>query len=311
MKYIIIFALTVYADFCAAVVIWPNTVAPCNTTLQACISDSPTGETIEIRSNDAIEDVIVLPDAKSLVAGTGYKPLFTNSSALLVNDSSTTDVVITVSGMDFTGAYISYRGSTDTSSSTTLNITNNYMTVSTANDSSLFVVNTYGRDVNLNIAFNRIQHTFELVPNDIQKPGAIAILNGTDNPLIPGSGHMTGRIYNNQIDVDGAGSVGIGIYEFSANTSNLDVSSNVITGGESAAVYIEKIAGSTGSSDFDFAHNAMYSNQIDSDYSGLVTEVSSGELEINAINNTVIGAYDGFSFQESGSGVLKSMRMVY
>ncbi len=297
MKYIIIFALTVYADFSAAVVIWPDTSAPCNTTLTACAEAISSGEVIEIRTNGPINESLTTGNGISLVAGTGFKPVFSAGNVIDISGTSQGDLEVTISGLTLSSGRISYIARNSPGESTKLNIINNHIIENSLPSSSLRVNNLGGENqLELNIAYNQINYIGS-------GNGGISINNG-GNFNSPSTSKITGRIYNNQIKSIGSASVGIGLYGISESSLDLDISSNTLIGGGTAGVYINKSTESTGSSRIDFAHNATYSNQIDDDYRGFMAEVAAGQLAINAINNTIINAFDGFNFQETGSGEL-------
>ncbi len=301
MKYIFIFILGVYSNQSSALAIWPDTTAPCNSTLQACVDGSVTGEVIEIRTNTPIDESISSTQAISLIAGVGYKPVFAAGRSIEMSGTANTDLTITYSGLTFLRGRIAYRAQGFSSTTTTLNILNNHVMDNSLSFESIRLLNFNDHTLNLNIDHNQV--VYNATVTGLDRNGAIAITNGSPGGTST-SGTISGRIYNNQITVYGDESVGIGFYEFTGSSSDLDVSSNTLIGGERAAVYIEKGPQSLGSSRFDFAHNAIYNNPVDVITNGFQTNVSDGSIEVNAVNNTVLGADVGFNFQPSFGGVL-------
>ncbi len=302
MKYIIILATTLYTSHSVAVVIWPDTVAPCNTTLTACAEAISSGEVIEIRTNGPIDQSLNTGKGISLIAGDGFKPVFTAGNVINISATAPGSSEVTISGLTLIKGRISFIARSAPGQSYQLNITNNHIIENSVSENSIRI-NNLGADnlLAVNVAYNQIHYI-----NDnpgLTGIGGIAIYNGL-NSNSPSTSEITGRIYNNQVKSVGSTSVGIGLYGISESSLDLDISSNTLIGGGTAGVYIEKVTGSIGSSRIDFAHNATYSNQIDDDYRGFMAEVTAGQLEINAINNTIINAFDGFNFQETGSGVL-------
>ena len=295
MKYIIILTLSLYANLASALVIWPGSSAPCNTTLSACADAAAVGEVIEIRTNGPINETLSTSSI-SLIAGDGYKPVFASGNDIDFSVSAIGSSEYTISGLTLVKGRISIIARSSPGKNSIVNITNNHIIENDSSDS--IRVNNLGAEnaLEVNIAYNQINY----IGNG---SGGITLNNGL-NSNNPSSSEITGRVYNNQVKSSGSESIGIGIYGLSDSSFDIDISSNTFIGGGKAGTYIEKSAGSIGSSRIDFAHNATYSNEVDDNYRGLMAEVSAGALEINAINNTIINAFDGFNFQESGSGEL-------
>ncbi len=301
MKYLLIITSSILTNHSVAQVIWPDTSAPCNTTLQACVDGSATGEVIEIHTSSQIDETITSTKAISLIAGVGYKPIFALDRGIeMAGTANADDITVTYSGLTFLRGRIAYNSFGLSTSTTTLNISNNNILDNSFAFESVRIGNFGNHTLNLEVEFNRIN--YNPASTNLDRNGAIAITNGSPTGT-SSSGTVSGRIYNNQIKVVGDESVGIGLYEFANNNSDLDVSSNTLIGGESAAMYIEKDVQSFGNSKLDFAHNAIYSNQIDTTLHGLKAHVFDGSLEVNAINNTVIGAAQGFGFNQAFGGV--------
>jgi|GEM_PF-1221015 len=302
MKYSIILAITLYASQSTAVVIWPDTVAPCNTTLTACAEALTPGETIEIRTNGPINQSLITGKGVSVVAGAGYKPVFAAGHVIDISGTSQGDLEVTISGLTLTSGRVSFIARNSPGENIKLNITNNHLIQNSLAENTLRINNLGAENqLEINIANNQINYFGS--SSDPTGSGGIAINNGL-NFNNPSSSVVSGRVYNNQIKAVGSTSVGIGLYGNSNSRFDIDISSNTLLGGGTAGAYIEKTAESIGNSRIDFAHNATYSNQIDDNYRGFMADVAAGELEINAINNTIISAFDGFNFQETGAGEL-------
>lgn len=299
MKYTTIITLCCSANYSAASVVWPGTTAPCDTTLVNCANNSPVGEVIEIQTNDIIDENVLTINAVSFKAGTGYKPVFAADNSLQIINNGLVNVTVEIQGLTFERGGITFSDSGTNNATTTLNIKNNHILDNAFAGQAIRVTNR-NKEMNVNIAYNQINFN----PSSTGQPrsGAITITNGSTSGS--SSGEINGQIYNNTIKSIGTESVGIGIYEFSNNTSDLNVASNELTGGQTSAMYINKATGSNGISRLEFAHNAVYSNQVDANFRGLFVEIAAGDLDVFAINNSVVGAFDGFNFQESGTGEL-------
>lgn len=61
--------------------IWPS-AAPCNGTLQACITATAAGDSVVVRSSALIDEELVIPKSLSLLAAPGYRPRLANSRSI-------------------------------------------------------------------------------------------------------------------------------------------------------------------------------------------------------------------------------------
>ncbi len=300
MKYFIIFSLAIYSNPSLTQTVWPNTTTPCNTTLEACIDGSPLGETIEIHTDGPIDESIFTNNSVSLVAGTGYRPVFALDRDIQINGFANEDLTITVAGLTFLKGGISFNNFSDSDVQITLNYHNNRIIENLMTSYAMRVLNFGDSTVEVNIHANQINYMTTSSSTD--RTGAVAITNGTIGEG-SSSGQLTGRIYNNLITATGSQARGIGLYEFSNNSSDLNISSNEIRGSQSAAVYYNKTPGSLGTSQIDFAHNALYSNQVESFFRGFTAIIADGEAQLNIINNSMVGAFEGYNFQKQFGGV--------
>lgn len=300
MKYIIIMVLIICTNYSDAAEIWPGTTAPCNTTLDACVEGTPYGGTIEIQTNGPIDEDVITNNAVSLVAGNGYKPVFASGRIVSIDDFAGSGSTLTISGLTFLAGHISYSASGFDGATKTLNIRNNHIPFSSIQSHAISIRNSTHLALELNVEYNHITYNAPTTP--IDRYGAILVSNGSTTGSET-TGIVTGRIYNNQITSQGDDSIGVGYYEFSENSSNLAISSNEFRGGNNGAIYISKKQGALADSQIDIAHNAIYNNESDETVNGLKTFVYDGELQINAINNSVIDAHEGFNFQQAYGGI--------
>ena len=79
--------------------IWPGS-APCNTTLQACVTNASSGDTVLVAQSGTISEQITIRD-KSLIltAQTGFNPVI--DAGVVVNSSGGATVDVTISDIDF------------------------------------------------------------------------------------------------------------------------------------------------------------------------------------------------------------------
>ncbi|MBL4774341.1 MAG: hypothetical protein JKX98_12415 [Alcanivoracaceae bacterium] len=87
-KFLFLLLITISFTSQSAVVIWPDSSAPCNGTLQACINASLLGDLVEIHTNIAINETLFIDSAISVIAGNGYSPSFTAGNYLQLVDAS-------------------------------------------------------------------------------------------------------------------------------------------------------------------------------------------------------------------------------
>ena len=81
------------ASVSAQSVLWPDTVAPCNTSLQACLDGLPEGMYVQIAMDDpgsliaGASSQLVLSKTVSVVAAPGYRPIFPSGLSIRGNFS--------------------------------------------------------------------------------------------------------------------------------------------------------------------------------------------------------------------------------
>ena len=91
--------------------LYPDSVSPCNTTLQACIDGVNGGDTIRIVTDGPINESISIDKSLVLIAGQGFDPAITgeqlhNADVATVNDHSGGAVDVTISGIHFTSGAV-------------------------------------------------------------------------------------------------------------------------------------------------------------------------------------------------------------
>ena len=108
MKFILILTLTLYANHIKAVVIWPGSSAPCNTTLTACAEGISAGEVIEIRTNGPINESFTTGRGLSIIAGAGFKPVFASGNVIDISATAPGSTEVTISGLTLIRGRISF-----------------------------------------------------------------------------------------------------------------------------------------------------------------------------------------------------------
>lgn len=299
MKYLLLLSILIFSNQSTAAVIWPGDTAPCNTTLVACIDSIAFSEVIEIHTNGPIEESVITNKNISIIAGDGYSPVFASGERVSISDSGSS-ADLTISGLTFLAGGIAFNSSGPGASNKILNIRNNTIPFNSVQDHAIKVDNRTNLSLEVNIEYNRI--IYNAPTSEIDRYGAINIINGSTTGFTS-SGHISGRIYNNHITSRNDESIGIGYYEFSESTADLDISSNEFRGGSAGAILISKKQDALGDSRIDIAHNAFYNNDSEDLLRGIRSDVYDGELQLNVINNSVIDAHEGFNFQQAFGGI--------
>ncbi|VAW36811.1 hypothetical protein MNBD_GAMMA01-645 [hydrothermal vent metagenome] len=277
-----------------AFVVWPNASAPCNGTLQACIDASAVGEYIEVRSNGPINENISTSTALSLVAGIGYQPLFSSGNSIEMN--------LTVGGAPRTIRIIGFtfvQGGIKVSTlgaPLTAIIESNTVQATAVNIPAIKVVSGSVLSTDVQIKYNRV--FAETVGNTATAYGAILV-----NKNSIGVGEITGEIYNNTVESFGTFSKGISV--FVSNNADLDINitANVVYGGTSGGIFINRFNSSTAVSDFDITSNAFYQYGTFYNPSGIHIINDAGTTNVDIINNTMIQSRDGI-YLRNGVGTL-------
>lgn len=87
---------------------WPG-VAPCHLSLVDCLNASLAGDTVRLNTNGSITEQIVLLRPVSLIAGPGFRPLFTATSAHSISSTESVPWTLTLRGLRFVGGSLFVR----------------------------------------------------------------------------------------------------------------------------------------------------------------------------------------------------------
>jgi hypothetical protein len=299
MKYIIyLFSLLVTAN-CQALISWPAGPAPCNGTLQACVDGVSEGEVIQLNTNNTIFETITASKQISLVAGTGYRPIFGNGHGIEITGNTSVNRTVRFEGLTLLNGRIAYHHFSSSTAAATLMIRNNQILANSVETEAIRVINSSDQELTLNIDYNHINYlrfTSSTLPR-----GAINIRNGFEAGTTFST--VSGRVYGNTISAQGAASVGIGVFSYTSTTIDLIIAGNEITGGADGGVFIERPNGS-GVSTLNIGNNAFY-QQADQELSkGVYLNGLSGTIDADIVNNTMVGIYDGLFFRETAGATV-------
>jgi len=284
MKTILIVLMTIMSLPSAAFSFWPGGAAPCNTTLQACIDGSPTGEYIEIRTNSTINENIFANKAVSLVAGNGYKPVFSAGNNVFVYANGA--YTVRVKGLTLLNGHIEVVG---VGVSHNIYVTHNNVQRLNANLGAIRVYSTSNSDINYDVSFNEVY--VEFISSPTEEFGAMSVYKTL------GTGTMTGRIYGNKVTAVGIESRGIMLDERAGGSIDMNIIGNEIFGSTQGGVYVvskdnsSNIHAKIGSNAF-YRHDDFYFP------SGVHLEAQDGDIEAEIVNNSMIESRYGVDIIE-------------
>ncbi len=299
MKYLILLFLTTIPQLGHGLINWPGGPTPCDTTLNACVAGSPDYETIQINTNTVINETISVFKPVSLVAGNGYQPVFGSGHQIEMTNIATTNRTVRIEGLTFTNGRIAYNHQGGSSAGGSLVIRNNVVRSNSSPNQNIRVLNFSSQTLELDIDYNHLNYTTNQFTTTIN--GAITIQTGT--PTGSQTGTIEGQVYGNTITSSGDDSIGVGVYGYASTNINLNVGGNEFTGGKEGGVYVTRSNG-TGNTDINVAHNAFYANSDDENFKGVYIEGLAGSIRADIVNNTAIGAFDAYRFDEVGSAVV-------
>jgi hypothetical protein len=199
----------------AATLTWPG-VAPCATTLQACITGAGSTDIVEVASNGPIVENLTIDKSLTLRPAAGFSPVIDGFQFL---QSTATAATIAVDGLTFAGRLRAAPGTADL----TLNLTNT-------------PVNTTG---SFGVAIDISSGTFPPYGNvhsvvegntvNVTGGGVGDQCSGIGVGLIFDSGASTARVANNVVNVIGCGQGdAIHVLNGPGETLTADVIGNVV-----------------------------------------------------------------------------------
>lgn len=291
MKFSTILLLTSLSFFAhGTVVIWPDSSAPCNGTLQACINASNEGDTVEIHTNSPIDESLFVDVAISVVAGIGYSPVFTAGRNLQIYTASSGGAItLSVKGLTFEQGSIVVS---TTNRPVIIYIENNTILDTFPNNPGIRVLpsNINSTESIIHINYNTVK--IDTTSSSLENVSAINIFKAGEN-----LGSISGELTNNTIHALGSDAIGINIFIGNDSDASLNITGNEIYGGANAGIYASR-SFSTSTSDFNIVSNAIYANSTTTDSSGIFVENYSGVSNVNIINNTVINGGAGVRLTE-------------
>lgn len=289
-------ALLAVTTASAATLTWPG-VAPCNTTLQACIDAAVAGDIVEIATNTPIAESPSI-DSKSLTlrAATGFTPSLTAYNYILAVASGSAAHTFTIQGITVTVGYIGIgQGGTGPM---TANVWNNTVLetfsfgqavrIWAGNSGDIFYsvldnrlsVAVGSQNNGVSIQANDMSNTAgvirgnRIVMQSVDQGAAIDLANGTRMMTVDVIGNIiSGTTYNS----------GISLFQYnSGGTINAKIVNNLVTGqfGNTGAPAAISVNNSQGTLNFTVANNTVSSNRT-----GILI---SGRQDLGAVLNGTV-----------------------
>lgn len=112
-------ALLLVTTGSAHAAIWPS-AAPCNGTLQACITATAAGGSVVVRSSAVIDEELVIPKSFSLLAAPGYRPKLANSRSIAASAPPGASYFFELRGIGLTRGRVSVNANSATDASIAL-----------------------------------------------------------------------------------------------------------------------------------------------------------------------------------------------
>ncbi len=280
-------ACLIVSDVRAAILTYPAD-APCDTTLQACIDGATNGDTIEIATDDRINEDLTIAKSLTLTSATDFQAIIGSATWLaprdiLIEDSGTGDVVdVTFDHLNFDNArvYVSFSGDDG----------QNF----TMQNSSLSNVIDNNGDFGINLSL-RVTTTVLLQNNTLASSGTV--INLAISMSDPATADIT-IVGNTLTGSDPLQSYqGIQVYNDYQGTINLDIQNNLFynigtcfCGGPAGVNFRQNGSGAINS---DIIGNTMW--HVDGMGAGILVDdpTDTGILTLNLYNNSITDS-DGY-----------------
>lgn len=265
----------------ASALVWPGS-APCDSTLQACINSASPGDTVDVASNATIDESLGFGIPLTLRAASGYAPQLALDR--IITPTANADGNYVVEGFTLQRGFV--------------NVVHN------GGDAHVVVRRVRvlaplggGAEIGL-YSPTSAPLSYEFSENDLSFTWSTydGAIHAAMQVIDRGAGSGDGRIHDNRIDAGGSYSAGIVIDTAdSAHTTRLY--GNWIRGGNSyGSIDLRQgnLAGSgSGTLNAYVLNNIVTPLASAGDAHGIAVDAYFGNLNLQAFNNTVSGAYSG------------------
>lgn len=278
----------------AAAAVWPDTVAPCNATLQACINGTASGGSVLVQSSAVIDESLTINKPFALRAGPGHRPV-------LAADRSIGGTIAVAGSWSWL-----LEGFELTRGQVTVNVD--------AGNASVVISGVRVRETNSGLAGINLSNDspgsifFDIAGNEVDFSWSTSdgALRSALQVLERGTGSANGRIRENRVVARGTQSIGI-LVQSEDKTNRIAVAGNQVTGGARGSIYLRQgslIAATGGSLAATVVNNVVRSIDAGSASAyGIRFEILDGSASANVLHNTVVDAFRGIDlFGSTGTG---------
>lgn len=274
--------------------VWPDTIAPCNTTLQACINGTASGGAVLVLSSAVIDESLTINKPFALRAGPGHRPVLAADRSIGATIATAGSWSWILEGFELTRGQV------------TVNVD--------AGNASVVISRVRVRATNLGLAGINLSNDspgsifFDLSRNEVDFDWSTS--DGALRPALQvlerGAGSANGRISENRVVARGTQSIGI-LLQTEDKTNRISVAGNHVAGGPRGSIYLRQgslVAATGGTLTATVVNNVVRS--IDAGAAsayGIKVEILDGAASANVLHNTVVDAFRGVDLLgSSGTG---------
>ena len=300
MRRISAFVLAATLASPADAAVWPDTIAPCNTTLQACINGTASGGAVLVLSSAVIDESLTINKPFALRAGPGHRPVLAADRSIGATIATAGSWSWILEGFELTRGQV------------TVNVD--------AGNASVVISRVRVRATNLGLAGINLSNDspgsifFDLSRNEVDFDWSTS--DGALRPALQvlkrGAGSANGRISENRVVARGTQSIGI-LLQTEDKTNRISVAGNHVAGGPRGSIYLRQgslVAATGGTLTATVVNNVVRS--IDAGAAsayGIKVEILDGAASANVLHNTVVDAFRGVDLLgSSGTGPIEASR---
>lgn len=279
--------LLLAAPLCASGAHWPDIVAPCNGTLQACIDGTAAGGTVLVHSNAVIDESLTIDKPFTLAAAPGYRPVLAAERRISGTVGAAGLWTWRVEGFTLRQGFVQLVVAGGTLGRAVLRDLRIEAHMSGA--PLIGLRRPYGTSTRLDyeISGNLLDYDWSLSDGVVR--AALQVLDY-------GSSQSGGRIWDNVVTSRGSRSHGIAVYSQN-HPHRVALHANQIHGAPMSAIYLQvgSLSGGFPSDMSTLVSSNMMRGLVPGEYGsgGIMIDALAGSLELEAMHNTVVDAFRG------------------
>ncbi|MEO6690108.1 MAG: hypothetical protein ABIS07_13195 [Dokdonella sp.] len=268
----------------ANAITWPG-ASPCDGTLQGCINSASAGATVEVASNATVDEDLSFGIPLTLRAASGYAPQLAVDRNIYASANSDGTYAIEGITLQRGTVYVAHGGGA-------ANVRVRRVRVLEANaigSPEITIGSTTSTALTYEIAENDVSLFWNTYDGGLH--AAIQVLSSN-------TGTRDGRIHDNHVDAAGSWSAGI-LVSSADSTHTTRVYGNWVRGGNSyGSIDLRQgnlVGTGSGSLNAYVLNNVVTPLAGSGDAYGIAVDAYFGNLDLQAFNNTVSGAYSGIN----------------